>query len=136
MRDLWIDNYAGRWIDDSGRVLVITVRDQFLAKVTLLVNGIPMPRPWCGEKPAKDMPARYSPVNGPGLSVALGRAGFTIELNYEFPDEHSRYTGEELSVGIGSLELDEIARKFISVFCPLGRYRRDGAEPVAPPDRR
>jgi len=127
----WIENYGGTWEDPTGCVLVIKVQDEYRAKVTLLVNGVPMARPWCRNKPAVSLRARYSPENGPGLWVSLGRRGFSLELNYEFlqagdaPDEPA-----SLSVGVSRHFSDLEAERFISLFSPLARYVRRSAEHV------
>lgn len=129
MRANWIENYAGVWEDPTGRVLTITIQDEYRAKVTLLVNGVPMPRPWCRNKPAEDLKARYSPIDGPGLDVLLGRRGFLLSLNYEFLTPWDP-PGEPvaLSVGIGWRSDDLKAEQFGRLFEPLARYVRKGAE--------
>ena len=80
MKATGIENFAGRWADDSGRSLVISVRDNDTALVTLLVNGTPMMRPWCENQLATDLQATYCEADGTGLVVDLGRAGFGTEL--------------------------------------------------------
>ena len=75
MEHNWIDNYAGEWIDQTGRVLRIAVSDDATAVVSLLVNGRPLKRPWCNNALSVDMPAKYCAGDGPGLEVALGRGG-------------------------------------------------------------
>lgn len=129
MRDEWIDNYAGKWADEYGRVFVITVRGPSRATVTLLVNGVPLSRPWCGNRLATDMPARLSP-DSPALYVKLGRPGFIIELDYVSPYVFPSYDfmGEELSIGVGYHEEDTEAPRFIDLFSPLGNYRRADKE--------
>ncbi len=136
MKDTWIENYAGFWEDSVGRSLIIEVRDEYRARVTLLVDGAPMARPWCGNKPAKDLPARYSPIDGPGLSVSLGRRGFSLELNYEIPEPWAPDEPESLSVSISRYSSDVAAEQFMGTFNPLGRYVRKNAEQPPPPDWR
>ena len=133
----WIENYAGTWVDRSGRVLIITIEDEYRARVTILVNGPPMRRPWCRNKPAEDLKARYDPINGPGLEVALGRRGFSLELNYEFPKPWDPPNEPvALSVGICQFESDTAADKFHEVFYPLARYVRSDAEQPRETDAR
>jgi len=73
MKLRWIDNYAGAWVDNEGRLLEIKIRGETKAEVNLLVNGYPMIRTWCGDKPAEDLIATYSPCCGPDLDIDLGR---------------------------------------------------------------
>jgi len=128
MRFPWIQNYVGSWHDDEGRVLVIAVRDDEHATVDLLVNGKPMPRPWCSGRPALGLAARYSPSDGPDLDIDLGRPGFSLNVNYECADPpHER---ESLSVGVSAYEADSKAQEFAKLFGRLGRYRRENAEPA------
>ena len=82
MKFPWIENYAGTWEDDEGRTIIITTRDNENATVDLLIHGIPMIRPWCGDEPAEGLPAKYNPAEGPDLDVDLGRPGFSLNLNY------------------------------------------------------
>ncbi|MCB0000729.1 MAG: hypothetical protein KDE56_33425, partial [Anaerolineales bacterium] len=81
MKFPWIENYAGIWLDNEGRKLVITTQDDENATVDLLIHGIPMIRPWCGNAPAEGLSARYNPVEGPDLDVELGKPGFSLNLN-------------------------------------------------------
>ena len=119
----WIENYAGTWVDPTGRVLIITIQDEYRARVTLLVDGAPMRRPWCRNKPAENLKARYNPMDGPGLEVALGRRGFSLELNYEFPKPWDPPDEPvALSVGICQYESDVAALQFHQLFYPLTRY--------------
>lgn len=82
MKLRWIDNYAGTWTDDDGRTLSITPCGESTAAVTLLVNGQPMLRPWCGNKPTERLRGTYRSGSGPELDVELGRAGFSLKVNY------------------------------------------------------
>lgn len=126
MKFPWIQNYAGTWHDDEGRTLVIATRDDQHATVDLLVNGKPMPRPWCGGKLALALAARYIPFNGPDLDIDLGRPGFSLNVNYEFPEPP--HEPESLSVGVSTYESDVKAQEFIKLFGKLGRYRRENVE--------
>jgi hypothetical protein len=47
--------------------IVITPCSDTTADVTLLVDGQPLLRPWCKNKPAEGLSATYSPADGPGL---------------------------------------------------------------------
>jgi hypothetical protein len=133
----WIENYAGAWEDPTGRVIIITVQDENRAKVTLLVNGVPMARPWCRNRPAENLRARYSPVDGPGLSVSLGRRGFSLELNYEFPKPWDPPDEPvALSVGLSRYPSDVDAERFTCLFNPLARYVRKSVGPPREPDTR
>jgi hypothetical protein len=121
MRTLWIENYAGTWDDEEGRTLLITIHDDQHAIVDLLVDGIPMLRPWCDDAPALGLPARYRPGSGPGLDIDLGRAGFCLGVNYEVsapPDPP-----ESLSVSLSRSQSDVWVEQFIQMFGKLGRYR-------------
>lgn len=126
MRYLWIENYAGIWRDDEGRTLVIVTRDDENATVDLMINGNPMSRPWCDGQPAMGLPARYSPIDGPGLEIELGRPGFSLSVNYEFAEPP--YESESLSVGVSSYEAVTEAEEFSKIFGKLGRYKRQDAE--------
>jgi hypothetical protein len=128
MRLSWIQNYVGSWHDDEGRTLVIAACDDEHATVDLLVNGKPMLRPWCRGKPALRLTARYSPIDGPDLDIDLGRPGFSLNVNYEFPDPP--HEPEGLSVGVSSYESDAKAQEFTKLFGKLGRYKRETAEPA------
>ncbi len=127
MRFPWIENYAGRWSDDEGRTLVIVTRDDEHATVDILADGKPMPRPWRDQEPAIGLPARYSPVDGPEVDIDLGRPGYSLIVNYEFPEPPNE--AESLSVGVSSYESDTEVKTFNKVFGKLGRYRRENAEP-------
>ena len=129
MKSTWIENYAGRWRDDEGRTLIITIRDEETASVTLLLQGTAMARPWYGGKPARGLPAKYSPAEGPDLEIDLGRPGFSLSINYEYPDP-MHPDGESLSIGISRYESDAEADRFIGLFGKLGRYKRSDAEPI------
>jgi hypothetical protein len=129
MKYLWIENYAGTWEDPTGRTLVIKVTDEHQATVSLFVSGEPMARPWCGNLPASDLLAEYSPPDGPGLEVNLGRPGLSLELNYEFPESWAPDEGETLSVGFSRYEEDTAADAYVDLFLPLERYSRRDAEP-------
>ena len=120
----WIDNYAGTWTDGEGRTLIITPRSETTADVTLLVDGSPMRRPWCGNKRAEGLRAEYRPGNGPGLDIGLGRPSFSLNVNYEFPGPMSADGLERLTVGVSRYESDSEAEAFVRVFGKLGEYRR------------
>ena len=124
MRLRWIDNYAGTWRDDEGRILIIRPRGETTAEVTLLVDGRAMLRPWCGNKPAEGLRATYSPGHGPGLDIDLGRPGFSLNVNYESDDPVAPDERESLSVGVSRYESDTEAEAFVQLFGKLGRYRR------------
>ncbi len=49
MKFSWIENYAGTWQDDESRTFMITIRDDKNATVDVLMYGVPMIRPWCGD---------------------------------------------------------------------------------------
>ena len=124
MKFPWIENYAGKWLDDEGRTLIITTHNDKNATVDLLIHGIPMIRPWCGNAPAEGLSARYNPAVGSDLDVELGRPGFSLNLNYEFDGSMTLEEPESLSVGISSYQSDTEAEQFIKLFGRLGRYRR------------
>ncbi len=126
MTSTWIENYAGTWHDAEGRTLVIEVCDDKHATVDLLVDGKPMPRPWCSGAPAQGLPVCYSPIDGPDLDIDLGRPGFSLNVNYEFAEPP--YEFESLSVGVLSYESDTEAEIFSKLFGRLGRYTRENAE--------
>ena len=128
MRDNWIDNYAGEWVDDTGRVLRIVVSDDNTAAVSLLVNGEPLKRPWCNNAPSVDMQAKYDPSWGPGLEVALGREGFMLGLDYEPAYELLPDQPEALTVDVSWEWGDHVAESHASFFMPLGPYVRKDAE--------
>jgi len=129
MEYLWINNYSGIWEDDEGRKLVITPHDDENAKVDLLVNEKPMARPWKKSEPAINMHGIYDPAEGPGLTVDLGRPGFTLDLNFEYPDLMNPDAHEELSVGVSWRSSDKKAEVFMEVFGKLNRYHRVAAAP-------
>ena len=124
MKIRWIDNYAGIWGDDEGRTLIITPRSDTTADVTLLVDEQPMFRPWCRNKPTKGLRATYSPADGPGLGIELGRPGFSLNVNYEFVDPNLPKELESLSVDISRYESDAVAEAFVRQFGKLERYKR------------
>ena len=124
MKLRWIDNYAGTWVDDEGRTLVITARSNTTADVTLLVDGQPMLRPWCKNEPAEGLRASYSPADGPGLEIELGRPGFSFSVNYEFDGPNFAEGPESLSVDISRFESDTLVEAFVQLFGKLGRYKR------------
>jgi len=124
MKIRWIDNYAGTWEDDEGRTLIITPRGETIADVTLLVDGRPMLRPWCRNKPAEGLRATYSPADGPGLDIELGRPGFSLDVNYEFVDPILPEEAESLSAGVSRYESDTQVEAFVRLFGKLERYRR------------
>jgi hypothetical protein len=124
MKLRWIDNYAGTWEDGEGRTLIITPRSETTAEVTLLADGRPMLRPWCGNKPAEGLRARYNPGHGPGLDIDLGRPGFSLNVNYESDDPMAPDQPESLSVGVSRYESDTEADAYVELFGKLGRYRR------------
>lgn len=124
MKIRWIDNYAGTWGDDEGRTLIISPRDDSTADVTLLVDGQPMLRPWCRNKPAEGLRATYNPADGPGLDIELGRPGFSLDVNYEFVGTILPEEPESLSVGVSRHESDTKAEGFIRLFGKLDRYKR------------
>lgn len=130
MRPRWIDNYAGAWGDDEGRTLIITPCGETTADVTLLVEGRPMLRPWCGNKPAEGLRATYSPGCGPDLDINLGRPGFSLNVNYEANDPMAPDEPESLSVGVSRYESDTGAEAFVRLFGKLGRYRRTQPHPI------
>ena len=134
MRFPWIENYAGTWHDDEGRTLIITTCDDENATVDLLVHGAPMIRPWCGNRPVVRLRARYSPADGPGLEIDLGRPGFSLNVNYELADPMSAGEPESLSVGVSWYESDAQAEQFSELFGKLRRYRRAHAEQMNPGD--
>jgi hypothetical protein len=123
-----IDNYAGIWNDDEGRTLVITPRSDTTADVTLLVDGQLMLRPWCKNKPAEGLRATYSPADGPGLEIELGRAGFSLNVNYEFYVPNFSEESESLSVDFSRYQSDTLAEAFVRLFGKLGRYKRINLE--------
>lgn len=134
MKLRWVDNYAGTWSDDEGRTRVITPRGESTAEVTLLVNGRPMLRPWCGNKPAEGLGGTYRPGSGPDLDIVLGRPGFSLNVNYEADDPMAPDEPESLSVGVSRYESAAAAEKFVRLFGKLGRYRRPAAQQDAPAD--
>lgn len=134
MRLRWIDNYAGTWADDEGRTLIIAPRSETIADVTLLVNGRPMPRPWCANKPAEGLRGTYRPGSGPDLDIELGRPGFSLNVNYESNDPMAPDEPESLSVGVSRYASDAAAEGFVQLFGKLGRYRKLGAQQDAAAD--
>jgi len=124
MKLRWIDNYAGIWNDDEGRTLVITPRSDTTADVTLLVDGQLMLRPWCKNKPAEGLRATYSPADGPGLEIELGRAGFSLNVNYEFCGPNFSEESESLSVDVSRYQSDTLTEAFVRLFGKLERYKR------------
>ena len=111
----WIDNYAGTWADDEGRTLVITPRGETTAEVTLLVDGRPMPRPWCANKPAEGLRGTYRPGSGPDLDIELGRPGFSLNVNYESDDPVAQMNPKVCP--LGSLDTRPTARRKNSSSC-------------------
>ena len=134
MSNNWIDNYAGEWVDQAGRVLRIAVCDDQTAAVSLFVNGEPLNRPWCNNRPSVDMPAKYYPGEGPSLEVALGREGFVLDLGYEPAYELLPDRPGALTVGIGWRMGDSVAERHSTFFMPLEAYVRKDAEQGAPDD--
>ena len=134
MRFPWIENYAGTWLDDEGRALIITTCDDESATVDLLVDRVPMIRPWCDNRPAERLHAKYTPIDGPDLDIDLGRPGFSLNVNYESADPTAPDEPESLSVGVSRYESDAEAEKFSKLFGRLGRYRRADAEHTNPAD--
>ena len=132
MRLRWIENYAGTWSNDEGMTLVITPRGETIAKVTLLVDGRPMLRPWCGNKPAEGLRGTYRPCSGPDLNIELGRPGFSLNVNYESDDPMAPDEPESLSVGVSRYETDGSAEEFMKLIGKLGRYRRTSAQDDPP----
>jgi hypothetical protein len=130
MKIRWIDNYAGTWGDGEGRTLIITPRSDTTADVTLLVDGQPMFRPWCRNKPAKGLRATYSPADGPGLDIELGRPGFSLNVNYEFVDPNLPKEPESLSVDVSRYESDAVAEAFVRLFGKLELYKKIDLEKV------
>jgi hypothetical protein len=130
MKIRWIDNYAGTWGDGEGRTLIITPRSDTTADVTLLVDGQPMFRPWCRNKPAKGLRATYSPADGPGLDIELGRPGFSLNVNYEFVDPNLPKEPESLSVDVSRYESGAVAEAFVRLFGKLELYKRIDLEKV------
>ena len=130
MKIRWIDNYAGTWSDDEGRTLIITPRSDTTADVTLLVDGQPMFRPWCSNKPAENLRANYNPADGPGLDIELGRPGFSLNVNYEFVYPNLPKEPESLSVDVSRYESDAVAEAFVRLFGKLERYKRIDLEKV------
>jgi hypothetical protein len=124
MKFRWIDNYAGTWPDDESRILRIRARSETKAEVTLLVDGRPMPRPWCSNEPAEGLVGTYSPRYGPDLDIDLGRPGFSLNLCYEPGDSPDPNEPESLSVGVCRYESDTEAEGFVRLFGKLGSYRR------------
>lgn len=124
MKLRWIDNYAGTWDDDEGRTLVITPRSDTTADVTLLVDGQPLLRPWCKNKPAEGLRASYSPADGPGLEIELGRPGFSLSVNYEFDGPNLRRGTRKPFCDISRFESDTLVEAFVQLFGKLGRYKR------------
>jgi hypothetical protein len=124
MKLRWIDSYAGTWDDDEGRTIVITPRSDTTADVTLLVDRQPLLRPWCKNKPAEGLRATYSPADGPGLEIELGRPGFSLSVNYEFDGPNFAEGPESLSVDISRFESDTLVEAFVRLFGKLGRYKR------------
>ncbi len=124
MKLKWIDNYAGTWTDDEGRTLEIKARSETKCEATLLVNGRPMLRPWCGNSPAEGLIGTYSPRSGPDLDIDLGRPGFSLNLNYEPGETVAPDEPESLSVGVSRYESDSVAERYVRLFGKLGRYRK------------
>ena len=130
-----IEHYAGRWIDDEGRMLVIETNGVQSALVSILVDGAPMARPWCGGKPATALSAACYEVNGPELQIHLGRPGFSLHVNYELADSMNPDEPESLSVAVSTYESDQDALNLVRLFGKLGRYRRADAEGVTSRDQ-
>lgn len=135
MKYPWIKNYAGTWQNEEGKTLVIRIQDDENAAVDLLTHGSPMIRPWCGDKPAVGMSAKYDSFEGPDIEVDLGRPGFSLSLNYELDDMIIPAEFESLSIGISMYESDKKAKQFSKLFGNLGRYRRVNVEPAGAIDR-
>jgi hypothetical protein len=112
----WIENYAGTWHDEEDRTLIIKTLDDENATADLLIQGTHIIMPWCGNKPAKGMPARYRPSYGPDLNVELGRPGFSLNLNYVSGNEMTINEHERLSVGVSRYASDKDADQFGKLF--------------------
>ena len=134
MEHNWIDNYAGEWVDQTGRVLRIAVSDDATAVVSLLVNGEALKRPWCNNAPSVDMPAKYCAGDGPGLEVALGGGDFALDLGHQSAYELLPGRPEALTVGVARRMDDRVAEGCIALLVPLSPYVRKDAETVPPPD--
>ena len=81
-------------------------------------------RPWCGNKRAVGLRATFGPAHGPGLDIDLGRAGFSLNINYELADPMTPDEPESLSVGVFRYESDTDAELFVPLFGKLARYKR------------
>ena len=82
----WEDNYVGNWLGEPTRQLQIRkVKDRrYLA--TLLIDGMPILRPWMNDAPSIDMPAQYTftALNGGEFSIDIWfDRRFEICLHYE-----------------------------------------------------
>jgi hypothetical protein len=81
-------------------------------------------RPWCRNKPTEGLRATYSPADGPGMDIELGRPGFSLNVNYEFVDPNLPKELESLSVDVSRYESDAVAEAFVRQFGKLERYKR------------
>jgi hypothetical protein len=84
----WEDNYVGRWIGERSQVLTITKVAAQRYLVSLVVNGVPVKRPWMNDEPMIDMPAEYT------FHVLDGadphRIGRLVQPIFHFRRDHSR----------------------------------------------
>jgi hypothetical protein len=124
MKFRWIGNYVGTQSDDEGRNPQIRARSETKVDVTFLVDGLPMLRPSCRNKPAEGLIGARSPRYGPDLDIDLGRPGLSPNVSYEPGDSPDPNEPERLSVGVCRFQSGAEAEKFIRLFGKTGSYRR------------
>ena len=83
MRSPWIENYRGQWENREGFGVKIELISDGAVIVDVIVNGRLLERPWCADMPAEALHATNREDEGLGVEVHLGRAGFSLFLNYE-----------------------------------------------------
>jgi len=126
----YIDNYVGKWRDDSGNRLIIRRISDRACMVDFVggFTGEPIARPWYGGRPTVDMLARYYPESGPELIVDLWKGTcFSLHLNYDSGCRPEEITPEALAPSISRRDDDgyDYLEQYYGLLGQLEQFSRD-----------
>jgi len=120
----FIENYCGEWKNDSGNCIEIKYQNEQSVLVTIFSSGenFPMPRPWCGNKPAMSMLGTLDSETQSSLDIDLSVKSNSFCLNLSIDLTDSNYNSCILS--IIRLEDEGFLEQYYNLLGPLSRYKK------------
>ena len=119
-----IDKYTGTWVSkDSWRVEITKIRNISALVSLYSPDGSLVKRPYFGNKPTFEMPAKYDEYYGEFIVHLWEPAkGFQLDLHYAEKYEYNPSQGETLIPSLTRLEKDFFLEKYYTLFGNLKHF--------------